>query len=225
KIAAEVIPGVIRPLTWSINLPLTCGVWGKLFTIVLGESASGLDFTKMATLHYSRAYFNASLLGEVFLAMGLPPESLEFLTRGGKISRPPLASTFKNLPGLLKLLQREIALEKQFKLDYSRLFLPGMTQLANESLGELSPSQLLNRVDQILDLLEKVTYYSILSPLSAAIRQKLFRVKDEEIDHSNAPEISSLHSLQRLAIAAKDLLPDLEPQRVFDQLAQTTSGQ
>ncbi|NLQ06755.1 pyruvate phosphate dikinase PEP/pyruvate-binding protein [Cylindrospermopsis raciborskii LB2897] len=225
KIASEVIPGVIRPLTWSINLPLTCGVWGKLFTIVLGERASGLDFTKMATLHYSRAYFNASLLGEVFLAMGLPPESLEFLTRGGKISRPPLASTFKNLPGLLKLLQREIGLEKQFKLEYSRLFLPGMTQLANESLGELSPSQLLNRVDQILDLLENATYYSILSPLSAAIRQKLFRVQDEEIDHSNAPEISSLQSLQRLALAAKNLLPNLEPQRVFDQLAETTSGQ
>jgi pyruvate,water dikinase len=225
KIAAEVIPGVIRPLTWSINLPLTCGVWGKLFTMVLGECASGLDFTKMATLHYSRSYFNASLLGEIFLAMGLPAESLEFLTRGGKISRPPLASTFKNLPGLLKLLQREISLEKQFKLDYSRLFLPGMTQLTNESLGELLPSQLLNRVDKILDLLEKVTYYSILSPLSAAIRQKLFRVQDEEINHSNAPEISSLHSLQRLALAAKNLLPNLEPQRVFDQLAETTSGQ
>jgi pyruvate,water dikinase len=122
-------------------------------------------------------------------------------------------------------LQREIGLEKQFKLEYSRLFLPGMTQLANESLGELSPSQLLNRVDQILDLLENATYYSILSPLSAAIRQKLFRVQDEEIDHSNAPEISSLQSLQRLALAAKNLLPNLEPQRVFDQLAETTSGQ
>ncbi len=27
-IAAEVIPGAIHPLTWSINRPLTCGVWG-----------------------------------------------------------------------------------------------------------------------------------------------------------------------------------------------------
>lgn len=37
KIAAEVIPGLICPLTWSINRPLTCGVWGDLFTLVLGK--------------------------------------------------------------------------------------------------------------------------------------------------------------------------------------------
>ena len=67
KIAAEVIPGVIQPLTWSINRPLTCGVWGYFFTLVLGDRALGLDFSETATLHYSRAYFNASLLGQIFL--------------------------------------------------------------------------------------------------------------------------------------------------------------
>jgi pyruvate, water dikinase len=82
KIAAEVIPGIICPLTWSINRPLTCGVWGDIFTIVLGDRARGLDFNETATLHYSRAYFNATLLGQIFRRMGLPPESLEFLTRG-----------------------------------------------------------------------------------------------------------------------------------------------
>ena len=91
KIAAEVIPGVIRPLTWSINRPLTCGVWGRLFTSVLGDRVTGLDFTQTATLHYSRAYFNATLLGDLFSRMGLPPDSLEFLTRGAKFNRPPLA--------------------------------------------------------------------------------------------------------------------------------------
>ena len=134
KIAAEVIPGVIHPLTWSINLPLTCGMWGEIFTIVLGEKTSDLDFNQMATLHYSRAYFNASFLGEIFLEMGLPPESLEFLTRGAKMSKPPLASTWENLPGLTKLLQREISLEKEFKQDYRQKFIPGLTKLAHEMI-------------------------------------------------------------------------------------------
>ena len=66
KIAAEVIPGVIRPLTWSINQPLTCGVWGNLFTLVLGKRALGLDFSQTAMLHRSHAYFNATLLGDIF---------------------------------------------------------------------------------------------------------------------------------------------------------------
>ncbi|MHC5827155.1 MAG: PEP/pyruvate-binding domain-containing protein, partial [Nostoc sp.] len=106
KIAAEVIPGVIHPLTWSINRPLTCGAWGELFTLVLGDRALGLDFAETATLHYSRAYFNASLLGNIFLRMGLPPESLEFLTRGSKLSKPSWESTWENLLGLGKLLKR-----------------------------------------------------------------------------------------------------------------------
>ncbi|MEM7517739.1 MAG: NFACT family protein, partial [Planctomycetota bacterium] len=66
-------------------------VWGDLFTLVLGKRAAGLDFSQTATLHRSYAYFNATLLGDIFQRMGLPPESLEFLTRGAKFSRPPLA--------------------------------------------------------------------------------------------------------------------------------------
>ncbi|WP_016952314.1 glycerol-3-phosphate acyltransferase [Anabaena sp. PCC 7108] len=225
KIAAEVIPGVIHPLTWSINLPLTCGMWGELFTLVLGNSVGELDFTKMATLHYSRAYFNATFLGEIFLEMGLPPESLDFLTRGAKMSKPPLASTWENLPGLTKLFQREISLEKEFKRDYRRRFIPGLTKLANEIIEDLTPSQLLVRVDLILDLLNQGTYYSILSPLSAAIRQAISGVKEEQIDHSITPEVASLRSLHILAADAKEILPEFEPESVFEQLAQTPEGE
>lgn len=225
KIAAEVIPGVIHPLTWSINLPLTCGMWGELFTLVLGDSVRELDFTKMATLHYSRAYFNATFLGEIFLEMGLPPESLDFLTRGAKMSKPPLASTWENLPGLTKLFQREISLEKEFKRDYRRRFIPGLTKLANELIEDLTPSQLLVRVDLILDLLNQGTYYSILSPLSAAIRQAISGVKEEQIDHSITPEVASLRSLHILAADAKEILPEFEPESVFEQLAQTPEGE
>ncbi|MBE9055078.1 glycerol-3-phosphate acyltransferase [Sphaerospermopsis sp. LEGE 08334] len=225
KIAAEVIPGVIHPLTWSINLPLTCGMWGELFTIVLGDKTRELDFTKMATLHYSRAYFNASFLGEVFLEMGLPPESLDFLTRGAKMSKPPLASTLENLPGLTKLLQREISLEKEFKRDYRQRFIPGLTKLSHEIIEELSAPQLLTRVDMILDLLNQGTYYSILSPLSAAIRQAVSGVKEEQIDHSITPEVASLRSLKLLAADAQEILPEIEPERVFEQLEQIPEGQ
>ncbi|MBK1987590.1 glycerol-3-phosphate acyltransferase [Sphaerospermopsis aphanizomenoides BCCUSP55] len=225
KIAAEVIPGVIHPLTWSINLPLTCGIWGEIFTIVLGERTRELDFTKMATLHYSRAYFNATFLGEIFLEMGLPPESLEFLTRGAKMSKPPLASTWENLPGLTKLLQREISLETEFKEDYRQKFIPGLTKLANELIEELQPPQLLSRVDLVLDLLNQATYYSILSPLSAAIRQAVSGVKDEQIDYSITPEVASLRSLRLLVADAKEILPNPDPERVFEQLAETPAGE
>ncbi|MBE9006417.1 glycerol-3-phosphate acyltransferase [Fortiea sp. LEGE XX443] len=225
KIAAEVIPGVIHPLTWSINRPLTCGVWGDIFTIVLGDRASGLDFTETATLHYSRAYFNASLLGDIFLRMGLPPESLEFLTRGAKMSKPPLQSTVQNLPGLMQLLKQELNLDKDFKQDYRELFIPGLSQLAHESIEEMEPAEILARIDFNLELLRRGTYYSILAPLSAAIRQSIFRVKDGQIDNSVTPEVAALRSLSALAADARQVLTEFEPDKVFEQLEQTPEGE
>ena len=164
KIAAEVIPGAIRPLTWSINRPLTCGVWGEIFTIVLGNRSQGLNFNETATLHHSHAYFNATLLGQIFRLMGLPAESLEFLTRGAKFSKPPLSSTLKNVPGLLRLLGRELSLVRDFQRDERQYFRPGFVQLEQRSLQELSTRALLQRVDAILALLKRATYYSIWLP-------------------------------------------------------------
>ena len=227
KIAAEVIPGLIRPLTWSINRPLTCGVWGEIFTVVLGNRALGLDFNKTATLHYSHAYFNASLLGQIFWRMGLPSESLEFLTRGAKFSKPPLGSTLRNLPGLLRLLGRELSLEKDFERDYQYLFAPNLSQVTLDS-GLWTPDSLLERVDSILELLKRATYYSIMAPLSASLRQVVLRVKDTELDNTQTPEVASLRSLATLAATAHQLIPELQPglrqESVFDELAGSPEG-
>jgi pyruvate,water dikinase len=225
KIAAEVIPGIIHPLTWSINRPLTCGVWGGIFAVVLGGRAFGLDFNETATLHYSRAYFNASLLGTIFRRMGLPPESLEFLTRGAKLSKPPLSSTLQNVSGLLRLIGRELTLLRDFQRDEKKYFAPGLSQLAEESVDVLEPQEILLRIDTTLDLLRRATYYSILAPLSASLRQVLFRVKDNKIDNSLTPEVSALQSLDKLAVSAKEIFPEFDPETLFEDLALSVKGQ
>jgi len=211
KIAAEVIPGFIRPLTWSLNRPLTCGVWGDLFSLVLGPKRSAnLDFEATATLHYSRAYFNATLLGQIFLRMGLPPESLEFLTRGAKFSKPPLASTLRNVPGLLRLLRRELRLEQDFNRDDRLLFQPVL-----QRLGELPPSpdrscnpqEVLMEIALLRERLQQATYYNILAPLSFALRQALLKVNDRELNLAVTPEVAALQELAAIAVEARNLLP------------------
>ncbi|MBD1932976.1 MULTISPECIES: glycerol-3-phosphate acyltransferase [Cyanophyceae] len=225
KIAAEVIPGIIRPLTWSINRPLTCGVWGEIFTLVLGERAAGLDFNETATLHFSHAYFNATLLGQIFLRMGLPPESLEFLTRGAKFSKPPFSSTVQNVPGLMRLLGRELSLEKDFEQDYKNLLFPVLT--VETALN--NQDALFQRIEKLLDVLKTATYYSILAPLSLAIRQGVWKVKDIDLDNSIAPEVASLRSLQELAREARNLLPSSQlssdSPSLFATLAEIPDGQ
>ncbi len=225
KIAAEVIPGVIRPLTWSINRPLTCGVWGDLFTIVLKDRAAGIDFTQTATLHYARAYFNATLLGDLFTRMGLPPESLEFLTRGAKFSRPPLSVTLRNAPGLLRLLRQEMTLPRQFaKADKTR-FRPALAEWDAQSLSDLSEPAIAHRSQTILDLLKQVTYYNILAPLSLALRQALLKVDLARLDNHHTPEVAALEALKALALelrsnAASSPLAPLPPHLIEPFLAE-----
>ncbi len=208
KIAAEVIPGYIRPLTWSINRPLTCGVWGDLFTLVLGDRVRGLAFETTATLHHSVAYFNASLLGELFQRMGLPPESLEFLTRGAKFSKPPLRSTLQNLPGLFRLAGRELRLHKDFQRDDQRHFTPFLAGLAVQAPARLTAPELLERIEAILQKLRLATYYSILAPLGASLRCALAKVPDGAIDASATPEVAVVRSLQALAQKARNHLAE-----------------
>ena len=235
KIAAEVIPGVIRPLTWSVNKPLTCGVWGEIFTIVLGKKSQGLDFTQTATLHYHRAYFNATLLGNIFLLMGLPPESLEFLTRGSKFTKPPLKSTLINLPGLWRLLQKEFNLYSDFTADNDRYFTPILDDLKDnqEKLDSCNNQQLFAEINQILECLKKVTFYNILAPLSFSLRQAIFQVEPANLDYQNSPEVASVNELEKIAIDALHLLSsqelaNIEPHNyaaLFTYLAESTEGQ
>ena len=218
KIAAEVIPGFIHPLTWSVNRPLTCGVWGDIFTVVLGERARGLNFAKTATLHHSAAYFNASLLGQTFQQMGLPADSLEFLTRGAKFSKPPLGSTLRNVPGLWRLWQRERRLEKDFNQDVRQHFAPAFLDLSRQP-DQLPTALLFRRIEQILDLLKRATYYSIMAPLSLALWQALLKV--EELDQQQLPEVASLRSLAAIATRANSP----QPIASFSDLPNTLAGQ
>src|SRR4028118_2170958 len=219
-IAAEVIPGAIRPLTWSINRPLTCGVWGEIFQVVLGDRASHLNFNETATLLGSHAYFNATLLGEIFRMMGLPEQGLEFLLRGQKMGKPPLGKILPSLPGLWRLVQRERALNADFEVDRTSIFLPALQSLEKEEgrgdkeEGKGSKreegdelaianyqylSELLDRAEQIQEWLKPITYYNILGPIGLAIRKAIFRVADEWLANDTAPEIASIRALQQLS--------------------------
>ena len=234
KIAAEVIPGTICPLTWSINRPLTCGVWGEIFTLVLGERAADLDFSETATLHWQHAYFNASLLGDIFLRMGLPQESLEFLTRGSKFTRPPMTATLRNLPGLWRLWRRERRLPQDFARDEHRYFTPLLQRLTDNSTASLSPGELLSQIEEILQTLRPATYYSILAPLSFALRRAIGKVPPEKLDNAQLPEVASLQALEAIASHIQAQLSQEQRQQLTQQslldvsanypLAQTTQA-
>ncbi|MCY7323626.1 MAG: pyruvate phosphate dikinase PEP/pyruvate-binding protein, partial [Phormidesmis sp. CAN_BIN36] len=176
----------------------------------------------------------ASLLGQVIRRMGVPRESLEFLTRGAKFSKPPVQSTLRNLPGLLRLMGHEWQLEQKFGRDDRRKFFPFLNQAATHPASQLSVAGLVERVDAILELLKTATFYSILAPLSAALRKAILRVSDEQIDNGDTPEVAALRSLQALATAAHENLVSnglvnttdkhVNSSELFEMLARTVNG-
>lgn len=214
RIAAEVIPGVIRPLTWSINNPLTSGVWADLFRQILGQRSEPFTVHDLATLHYGHAYFNATLLGQLFRQMGLPAESLEFLTRGASMGRPSLGSMLKTLPGLLRLAGQEWTLATTFRREYRTSFAPLLSSLVEAPATDLTPEDSLGRIDRLLVVLRRVTFFSILAPISAALRQKLWRVEDTDLDTTVLPETAALRSLHKLARHYPDTLSQLASETI-----------
>jgi pyruvate,water dikinase len=215
RIAAEVIPGVIRPLTWSINQPLTCGVWADLFKSILGGRSDPFRVQELATLHYGHAYFNATLLGQLFRRMGLPAESLEFLTRGASMGRPSPGAMLKTLPGLTKLLLQEWTLPSAFRQQNRAAFAPLLEAIATQP-SPTNPTAILERIDALLSALRSATFFSILAPISAAVRQKLWWVEDAALDTSVLPEMAALRSLYTLAahrsstLDAESVQPEME---------------
>jgi phosphohistidine swiveling domain-containing protein/uncharacterized protein (DUF2384 family) len=77
RIAKEVLPGIISPLTWSVNVPVVNRAWITLLDRAVGDT--GLEAGDLARRFGARAYFDMTSLGAVFERMGMPRDSLELL--------------------------------------------------------------------------------------------------------------------------------------------------
>ncbi|HEY9805692.1 MAG TPA: PEP-utilizing enzyme, partial [Candidatus Obscuribacterales bacterium] len=102
-------------------------------------------------------------------------------------------------------------------------FAPVLTTLGREPAENLTAPALLERVDTILRVLKRATYYSILAPLSAALRQAIFKVSDNELDNSGTPEVAALRSLQDIANRNRHLLAALEAPSASSEVFATLS--
>ena len=75
RISREYLPGLVKPLVWSINVPMINGAWVDLFESVVGRLS--IDPLSLAKQFHYRAYFNMSGMGELFGKLGLPKDALQ----------------------------------------------------------------------------------------------------------------------------------------------------
>ncbi|MCA9968919.1 MAG: hypothetical protein KC425_01830 [Anaerolineales bacterium] len=176
RISREVLPGQIKPLVWSINVPLVNSAWIDLFTELIGPN--NIQPEALSKAFYYRAYFNMGAIGQIFEALGMPRETLELLMgiEGGP-ERPrfrPTRHTFRHLPRMLRFALGKLRYGRQVAA-----FLPEMTRVyaafASKRLAELDAPALLADMDALTAFTRRVAYANIVAPLLMNLYDRLFQ--------------------------------------------------
>ncbi len=176
RISKEVMPGIIKPLVWSVNVPMVNEAWVDLFKEALGEL--DLDPEDLAKSFGYRSYFNMSAIGEVFAAMGMPRESLELLLGLPAGSEQP---RFKPTPATLRKMPRMLAMALR-KMRYSNEITEHVPALeaeyrrfADNELSAASDEELLADVDALRRIGVRAASVNIVTPLLANVYTTLLR--------------------------------------------------
>ena len=166
RISKEVFPGMIKPLVWSVNIPLVNSAWIHLFTRLIGKN--DLQPDELARSFAYRAYFNMGVIGQIFTMLGFPKESLELLMgmQGGN-ERPrfrPSRKTMRHLPRMLVFGASLLGIGSKI--------MPAMRQIRAEcatlqaqSLQNIDEKGLLAEIERLYLINQKAAYFNILAPL------------------------------------------------------------
>jgi phosphohistidine swiveling domain-containing protein len=166
RLARDMLPGLIPPLVWSINVPVLSGVWVSLIEEMLGPT--GVDADDLVRPFGYRAYFNTGALGEVFASLGMPPDSLERMRDGDGASRPrpPGRAMVRLAPRLGRAawrLARWDRLAEAERVDVE-------ARRRRESLvdqSRLTDTAVVDRVERLRGLLAQVARLNVITPLLA----------------------------------------------------------
>ena len=200
-ISREMLPGLIKPLIWSVNVPLVNTAWIKLFEELIGPT--DLEPQRLAKSFYYHAYFNMGIVGQIFELLGFPRDSLELLmgfenAEGMPTYRPSL-KTFRFLPRIarflfrlssyIKRLHRDLdSVEKAYR-DFEALDLAGMSE-----------AEVLETYDRLYDVNLILAYHNILVPLSMGVYNGLLSnlLRRYEVDPLNFDVEHDMEELKSL---------------------------
>jgi pyruvate,water dikinase len=175
RIAREMLPGIIKPLVWSVNTRLINPTWANILTRLTGDRSWHPE--SLTGHYYFRAYFNMAIFARVFERLGMPGEALELLLgleqdgpdkphmRPGRniIARlPQLLSFVLSLVGINRRLDRLI---KEKKIAFEKL--------AGQMTMEHEQNDWLQLAAQVFDEVEEVAYYNIMVPMLAMMHHRM----------------------------------------------------
>ncbi|WP_420629854.1 PEP/pyruvate-binding domain-containing protein [Candidatus Leptofilum sp.] len=212
RISREVLPGIIKPLIWSVNVPLVNSAWIDIFTELIGSNK--IEPNHLSKSFFYRAYFNMGVIGQVFEALGMPKETLELMMgidEGGS-ERPsfrPSLKVMRHLPRMIRFGLSKSRFSRQIDAFLPKQWAAYRT-FDQSRIPNLNETELLAEIDRLHQLTQTSAYFNIVTPLlmqlySAMLKRRLenlgvaFETFDlkEDISEALAQYDPNVH-LQRL---------------------------
>jgi pyruvate,water dikinase len=194
RIAKEVLPGLIKPLVWSINVPMVNEAWLNLLERAVGEL--DMEPTDLAKQFGYRAYFNMSAFGDVFAALGMHRESLELLlglpagTDQPKFK--PSTTTFMKLPRMLNLGLAHLGYGRHVDKEVPRLG-EIYDSYASKELHTMSDAELLEDLVELRSIGVTAASLNVVTPLLANLFASLLRRQYKAIGSDDTANQSAGH--------------------------------
>lgn len=178
RMSREFLPGMIKPLVWSVNVPMVNRAWIGLLESLVGHS--GLEPEMLARPFAYRAYFNMATIGRIFELVGLPRDSLEALLGlpvDAKPSFRPSLATARHLPRVAGFAARLARYDRVVRSQLEALE-RDFRAYHRDDIDSLSDSDLVGRIDALITVCTKAAEVNILTPVLAnlyvgALRSRL----------------------------------------------------
>jgi pyruvate,water dikinase len=176
KIAKEMTPGLVKPLDWSVIVPIKSEMWIDVISQVIGDNE--INPNNLAKLFNYRVYHNLGTFGGIFESLGLPRESLDIMMGVAPpgAGKPPFKPTTKMIqlsPRIIRFLWDKWNYGLKAEREYPLLEAEANTYSLHPS-KDLSPMQLIELIDQMKDLNLRVTSNTFHCILLMQIYSKIF---------------------------------------------------
>ena len=165
RMSKDMMPGIIHPLIWSINVPLINTVWLGLLEEMVGSLA--IEPEDLAKSFYDRSYFNMSAIGQVFSAVGLPSEGLEMMmgivpNQKGRPIMKPNPQMMRHVPRMIAFMFDKWTFERLIKKSLPFL----QSELNKFSKNPSSPIEsLMDEIRNLYDIVQKIVYFNVITPI------------------------------------------------------------
>lgn len=208
---SEMIPGLVKPLVWSVN---TTGVlqntMGRIFTALIGPN--DIDFTRLARRIHSRVYTDMTMLGELLERMGLPANAFEMMMHDEQATRHGrMTLNWKTVRTLGRMVRfalhygRAAAEIAAFVAEHQQTIVP----YSQADWSAVEVPTLLARIEVLQTLYNRSLWVNFVGPINMMIRNRILK----QLAASWVPEIAPTDVVQG-ALGVKSLESNRELQKL-----------